>query len=145
MVQQSYMAAIDRWEQRVPQELLAIAQQAIMNLTQSVVVDTPFDTGFLRGSWQPSIGDLPGPKKSVTLDPGGGMALADASLAVANLTLGETFYYSNACIYARRLEYGFVGEDSLGRTYNQAGRFYVTMNAMAWPTFVNQAVLEVGS
>jgi hypothetical protein len=145
VAQQSYMAAIDRWEERVPEELLAIAQQGILNMIGAVVEDTPFDLGFLRGSWQPSVGGLPPPKASVTLDPGGGMALADASLEVANLTLGETFYYSNACVYARRLEYGFVGEDSLGRTYNQAGRFYVTMNAMRWPGFVAQAVAEVGS
>lgn len=31
--------------------------------------------------------------------------------------------------YAARIEYGFVGEDALGRRYEQAGRFFVTDNA----------------
>ena len=35
--------------------------------------------------------------------------------------------------HAARTEYGFVGEDSLGRQYEQEGRFFVTENAAKFP------------
>ena len=43
-----------------------------------------------------------------------------------------------------RLNYGFTGTDSLGRTYNQAGRLFVERNAGRWQEFVDAAAREIG-
>jgi hypothetical protein len=131
-----YNAGIQKWLSQVEADLKAVARQSAYTLAFDVVTSTPVDTGFLRGSWQPSIGDIPPAKADVSLDPGGALAMADFAVQVETLELGSTIYYTNACVYARRIEYGFVGMDSLGRNYNQAGRFYVTNNVKRWPAIV---------
>lgn len=140
---QEYVASLDDWVAQVKVDLAAVARQSIYALAFDVVTDTPVDLGFLRGNWQPSIGAIPPPKETVALDPGGGLAAADLAVSLANLTLGDTFYYTNACVYARRLEYGFVGHDSLGRYYNQAGRYYVTNNVARWDEIVQAKAMEL--
>jgi len=131
-----YNAGIDKWLSQVEADLKAVARQSAYTLAFDVVTSTPVDTGFLRGSWQPSIGDIPPVKDGVSLDPGGALAMADFAVQIEALELGETIYYTNSCVYARRIEYGFVGTDSLGRNYNQAGRFYVMNNVKRWPAIV---------
>ena len=69
-------------------------------LSNEIVRNTPVDTGYLRASWSPNI---------------------DAS----SVTIGDVFEFSNHAVYARRLEFGFIGTDKLGRIYNQAGRGFV--------------------
>jgi hypothetical protein len=39
--------------------------------------------------------------------------------------VGQVITILNPTVYARRIEYGFVGEDRLGRYYNQPGRHMV--------------------
>lgn len=138
-----FETTIENWRLKVRGELLGIARQSIYELAFRVVTDTPVDTGYLRGGWQPSIGDIPGPKPTQPFDAGGAIAMADFAVSIAELKLGDTFYYTNATVYARRIEYGFVGEDSLGRYYNQAGRFYVTNNVAQWGSIVAQKSKEL--
>lgn len=141
---QEFEASLDEWAAGVRADLTAIARQAAYQLAFQVVTDTPVDTGFLRGNWQPSIGMIPPPKENPPFDPGGGIAMADFAVSIANLTLGDVIHYTNACVYARRIEYGFVGYDSLGRYYNQAGRYYVTNNVAQWDSIVQAKALELG-
>lgn len=131
-----YEAAIDKWLGRVQEDLITLARQSIFDLVRMVVFDTPVHVGFLRGNWQPAIGAAPPPKDGGTADPSGSMALADATVRLQGLTLQDTFYFTNATAYARRVNYGFVGEDSLGRHYNQAGQFYLENNLAKWPAIV---------
>ena len=133
-----YMAALDAWRGKVNGGLKALARQSVLDLAQNVVLDTPVDTGFLRGGWQPTIGGIPAPQGDGEhpLDPGGGIAVANIGLKAAELEPGELFVMANFTVYALRLEYGFVGEDSLGRYYNQAGRYFVTNNVAMWDKIV---------
>jgi hypothetical protein len=133
-----FVAKVDAWAAHEPLRLRALAIESIQNMCEHVVIDTPVVTGNLRGGWQPSIG-APSPPIEGRLDPGGGQALADLAVSLANLQIGDVLYFTNGVIYARRVEYGFVGEDSLGRHYNQAGRFYLTNNAVRWQDFVSEA------
>lgn len=120
----TFRLKIDKAHAAVSAKLEAFARQVCAEMAEEVVNETPHDTGFLRGSWQPSIGE---PKSGEgSEDPSGKMAVAAASLVSADVQLGDKFYMANNAVYAKRLEYGFVGEDSLGRSYNQAGRFYVS-------------------
>lgn len=120
---QTFRANIDKWHAATNEKIEAFARQVCAEMGEQVVTETPHDTGFLRGSWQPSIGE---PKSGeATNDPSGKMAISAAALVAADVKLGDKFYMANNAVYAKRVEYGFVGEDSLGRKYNQAGRFYV--------------------
>jgi hypothetical protein len=121
-----FFASIKRWHEKTQATLLAIARQSAFELAERVVVATPVDTGFLRGSWQPSIG---GPAKF------GGGAFVIAAV-VQQIKLGDVFMLRNNAAYAMRIEFGFVGTDKLGRHYNQKGRYMVTDNCAKWKTIV---------
>lgn len=130
------------WGKFTNEELEKLARQSIQELCEVTVLATPVDTGFLRGSWQPSIGE---PKEADgKLDTSGASALADAAVEITDLKIGQKFYLMNNAAYARRLEYGFVGEDSLGRHYDQKGRFYVTDSIAKWPQIVAKVAADLG-
>lgn len=135
-----YEAAIDDWLERAHDDLTGIGRQSIQTLCFRVMSDTNVDTGFLRGSWQPTFEPPPMMKaekdQNVSLDPSGALGMAALAVVLQNLKLGDTFYYSNGCVYAKRIEYGFVGYDSLGRYYNQAGHYFMTNNVAQWGDIV---------
>jgi len=60
----------------------------------------------------------------------------DFSAGIAAIVPGKTVYIGWTRIYARRQNYGFVGEDSLGRTYNQAGHGFAEDAASQWNAIV---------
>lgn len=65
-------------------------------------------------------------------------------LAVAtNLQMGDVIQMYWDTPYGPRIEFGFRGTDSLGRTYRQAGRLFVTTAAKRWQEFVNKRAAEV--
>lgn len=133
--------ALAAWAAKVGNDLEALGRQACQEIAYRVVMNTPWDTGWLRGSWQPSFD---GSTTKGALDPSGAGANAKISLVAADLVPGQVFYMLNNAAYALRLEYGFVGEDSLGRVYNQPGRFYVTEVVKAWPTIVSDVAADIG-
>ncbi len=59
------------------------------------------------------------------------------------IQLGDmlSFYWSSP--YARRIEQGFRGTDSMGRSYNQAGRFFLATNMEKFPVYLRQRAAEV--
>lgn len=60
----------------------------------------------------------------------------DFSLGVAGIKPGDTIYIGYTARYSRRLNYGFTGTDSLGRTYAQAGYGFAEATAAQWPAIV---------
>jgi hypothetical protein len=62
---------------------------------------------------------------------------------LAGLDVGDVITFEWTMPYALRIEKGFVGTDSLGRTYNQAGRHFVGANAARFQDFVSDRVREV--
>ena len=50
---------------------------------------------------------------------------AEIVLQIAGKKLGDTITRSYGMAYSTRLEYGFTGQDSLGRTYNQPADAFV--------------------
>jgi hypothetical protein len=58
--------------------------------------------------------------------------------------MGKPVYLGVQAIYAPRQNYGFVGTDSLGRTYNQSGAFFVEGAGAKWEQFVKEAEAEFG-
>lgn len=91
------------------------------NLSRSVVVDTK----------PPQIIDVLATKQ-------------DFSLGIANIKPGDTIYIGWTAAYSHRQNYGFVGEDSLGRTYNQSGFGFAEAAAAKWPAIVQAEASKLG-
>lgn len=74
-----------------------------------------------------------------------GLATGDYSLGIANIRPGEPIYIGWQAKYARRQNYGFVGTDSLGRTYNQSGYGFAEAAAAQWPQIVRAEAAKLGA
>lgn len=58
--------------------------------------------------------------------------------------MGGVIYIVNPAPYARRIEYGFVGEDSLGRRYNYQGVGMMQQAISELPAIAEEALKEFG-
>lgn len=104
--------------------LKAFVQDAAQTISERVIEATPVDTGFLKGSWQPALN---GGDTSAN-----GYAAASVQAVVSQMKVGDIFSLVNNAAYAMRIEYGFVGPDSLGRVFNQPGRYTMTEQLYQW-------------
>lgn len=91
---------------------------------------TPVRTGFLRASWTIVSSD----SGKITGGEEGAFAV------VANLKAGDEIAIVNPAPYAMRINFGFVGKDSLGRNYNEKGRYMVEQTLSEMPEIAEQAV-----
>jgi len=94
-------------------------------------------TSFVEGKIPVDSSDL---LKSLTVD---GAEGADVSVKIQGMEIGDTMEFAWTVPYARRIEYGFTGTDSLGRTYAVPGRFFVSVNAAKFPDHVKRRASEV--
>ena len=94
-------------------------------------------TSFVEGAIPVDTSDL---AKSLTVD---GAEGADVGVKIQGLEIGDTMEFAWTMPYARRIEYGFTGTDSLGRTFDVPGRFFVTRNAEKFPDHVKKRANEV--
>lgn len=62
------------------------------------------------------------------------------AVALAGFEAGDILRNAWTMQYAFRVEAGFTGTDSLGRTYNQPGWHFVGANAARWPQIVEANV-----
>ncbi|HEL4296710.1 TPA: hypothetical protein UM674_000639 [Stenotrophomonas maltophilia] len=91
----------------------------------------PVDTGFLRNSVAASTD---GPPEA------GGQPV---ELVFLGLQVGQTVWAGWTAKYAMRMEHGFFGEDSKGRTYAQAGKGFARAAAQNWAFIVEAVAKEV--
>lgn len=89
-----------------------------------------FDLGNLTKSVVVQIGSMP-----TTAAPGTIFSAPDIS-AYAHMEVGDTAFVGWQANYARRVNYGYFGTDSLGRSYNQSGANFVDKIAAKWPQIV---------
>ena len=73
-----------------------------------------------------------------------GVAKGDYSLGIAAIVPGQTVFIGWQAAYSRRLNYGFVGADSLGRVYNQSGFGFAEATAAKWPAIVQAQAAKLG-
>jgi hypothetical protein len=124
-----FTADISQWAARNGEKLDALARQTALEMSAKVVTRTPVDTGFLRSSWQPSIGN-PASGSSAS------GATPDVSLTVSNMKAGDTFWMTNNASYARFVEFG---------TSKMAGRFFVTDTVAQWKSVVAAVAKRLGA
>lgn len=140
----SFAATISEWARETEGALETVFQtaaQTVANEVRNPVAEggrMPIKTGNLRRSLMASTSEMPTikPEKTQFTDSGLEMVIAGAEL-------GSTVYLGFQAAYAARMNYGFVGEDSLGRVYNQAGFGFVDAVAQRWPQIVQEAEAKV--
>lgn len=125
---------VTRWCDRAGAAAEAVFRTIATDAVNRVKELTPVDTGFLRSNWtavkqgeeEPVAGRVP-----------------DPASAIQQLRLGQVVVILNPTVYARRIEYGFVGEDSLGRHYNQSGRHMVAQTMAELPAIADRALARL--
>lgn len=126
---------VSRWAIRMGARADLFVQVLAMEATNRVKQLTPVRTGFLRSNWTViRRGDA---------EPVAG-AVADASKAIATIKAGDIVTIINPTRYARRIEYGFVGADSLGRTYHQQGHHMMTQTIAELPSIAQHVTNTLG-
>lgn len=141
MGNEAFRATLGKWANHsVPEFMLGVARIAIQDTAELTIDLTPVDTGFLVANWQPGLN---APVLSEVDAYGNGYAASKEAMVVTEIKLGDTFYYTNNAVYARRINYGFVGADSLGRHYNQRGAHMIEQATAAWETNVEKAAAEM--
>jgi hypothetical protein len=140
----SFAAQVSEWAKAELEREEAIfheAAQAVANEVRTPVAEggrMPLKTGNLRRSLMASTADMPTIREGKTEFQDSGI-----ELVIAGSQLGDTVYLGFQAAYAARMNYGFVGTDSLGRTYNQTGFGFVDAVAQRWPQIVTQAEAKV--
>lgn len=76
-----------------------------LELTSSVVLKTPVDTGRARGNWFGTV-NTPSNETSTKTDKNGASTIGEAQAAI-KAAPGQIYYLSNNLPYIRRLEYGY--------------------------------------
>jgi len=67
----------------------------------------------------------------------------DVGTVTATLSSRQRVWLGFQAVYAHRQNYGFVGEDILGRTYNQQGAHFIEAAILAWPTIVELVAEDI--
>lgn len=139
-----FRASLEKWAKDFSLDMDALARQTSMEMSSRVVRATPVDLGFLRSSWQPVIGNFSGgPKRSPKDGPAGPDPTPAIGLKIEEMKAGDHYRLINNAAYAMRIEFGFVGQDSLGRNYNQRGQFFVTRSVKTWALVVAKVAKEL--
>lgn len=143
-----FSAGVRDWTKKTKARQVAIFRIAVQKVVDDMLLtipksgNMPIDTGNLRRSLKSSTSSMP--EVIGDSDFQFGNDLGGIELTIANASAGDTLYLGFQAAYARRMEHGFQGIDSLGRTYNQAGFAFVGQAALNWKRYVGEAVRETG-
>lgn len=139
----SFTAQLDEIIDLTERNLRYVAAESIQDVVEAAqtpqLAMSKGAPGFVEGKIPVAEADL---INSLSVD--GGAPDKDAySVAIAGYQIGDNMRFAWTSEYAMRIEAGFTGEDSLGRSYNVPGRFFVGKNAARFPEFVKKRVAEV--
>ncbi|MEF3124495.1 hypothetical protein [Rhizobium leguminosarum] len=140
----SFAAQVSEWAKSEMERSKAVFQTAAQEVANEVRTPVaeggrmPLKTGNLRRSLMASTADMPRIQEGKTTFSDSGI-----EMVIAGAELGSTIYLGFQAAYAARMNYGFVGTDSLGRTFNQTGYGFVDAVAQRWPQIVIQAEATV--
>lgn len=142
---QTFAAFVDEWAKASEARLLAVFKRAVELLADELRTRveqggrTPWDTGNMVRSLMAEVNGV------VQTSDGPFTAPGDVEAKVALMQMGDRIMLGFQANYARRQNYGFVGQDSMGRNYNQSGKHFIEHAASLWPTMVELAHEELKS
>ena len=104
MAQGRFRLSLASFERKFAGNVDKLVRTVALDMTSSIVLRTPVDSGRARGNWQVSIG-APSARVTGELDPAGAMAQAKALGALASYRPGASVFIVNNLPYIIPLEY----------------------------------------
>ena len=132
---QTFTAQMRAFSDKTKEQMQAVLSASVQDVVEEAQRPVaqggrmPVKTSFLRNSL---VSELNGSEVGKGAD--------SYTLAAAGIAPGDVARFGYTAEYALRMENGFVGEDALGRTYNQSGRHFVEGAAAQWPSIVERNV-----
>lgn len=140
----SFDKDVDAWAKKAREAIEAVHKRSIemladeMKRTKANGGNLPVDTGNLEKGLVASQDAMP----KTTNEPSIGM---DIGAFTVTMDSSKPTWLGFTPKYARRMNYGFVGADKLGRVYNQEGNYFVERAVAMWPQIVDAAAADVKS
>jgi hypothetical protein len=102
----NFTVDVTQWVKKTKTSIEELRKNIIIELFSSVILDTPVDTGRLRGNWIISM-DNPITQEVRILDPSGNETVKKVHDLTAQLPQGKdkTVFLTNNLPYAYRIEY----------------------------------------
>jgi len=140
--QARFGSQVDAWVQQTEKRLNAVFRLSTQKVISYMQENVPYRDGFLRASLVVLV-NQDAPKADRTDEDGmGPFNEAYMQAVIAGAVAGDRIVSAYTMVYARRLEYGFTGTDSLGRSYNQAPRGWTRAAVGRWNEAVQEATKE---
>lgn len=125
MADNSFEQQINRFANKTEEQLLAVARESITAVVEQAQTPRakggkmPVDTGFLRNSGAASIGGLPygdirGEKEGTY-----GWSGTALNAVLANMKLGDIFYFGWTAVYARQMEMRYAFLDAAVQNFSK--------------------------
>lgn len=130
---------VEKAKARSNAALLAIAQDALARVKEL----TPVRTGNLRANWQVVAAGDEAEVMRISAKATGTFAPPPENAAPLSFKIGDTLLIMNPVVYARRIEFGYVGTDTLGRSYHQDGRGMMQQVIAEMPKIAEKAVQRI--
>lgn len=124
----SFADQVKAWADKAERNIETAVGLSTDLMLQTVIRDTPVDTGHLQSMWAVSIN---------------GEDVQFLNQTQQAFKPGDQIQVVNRTPYAMRVNYGFVGTDSLGRKYNQPPRLFMEASIGLWQSVVASAALQV--
>ena len=109
-----------------------IVRESAKKLFSKIILDTPIDTGELKGDWSASL-LKPNTSPTGSLDLVGYTTIASVNSELASFQMGQTIFLSNTKQYAYTVEFG---------SSRQAPTGMLRVNAIRWSNIVNSTATE---
>ena len=134
-----FSATVDKWVLATEKRQEAVFRQSAQAVVEVMQKGVPVKDGFLRASMVVQV-NMPLP---VANQVGFGGSAPNYQMTLASAAVGDYITAGYTAVYGPRLEFGFVGQDALGRSYSQPPRGWVRAAAMQWPQIVNRVVADL--
>lgn len=138
----SFAASVGKWASASEARITAVYRRSVemladeMTKTKAEGGRVPFLTGNLYRSLRASKTEMP-PMGEIPFES------QDIGIVTARLQPSEPVWLGYQANYARRMNSGYIGADSLGRVYNQQGHYFVEGAIAEWPQIVSKAAKEM--
>lgn len=137
-----FASVVDEWVQQTEKRINAVFRMSTQRMITIMQEAAPYRDGFLRASLVVVVnGDPPAPTRSEEQGMGD-YNPAQMQMTISNAVAGDRIVAAYTMEYARRLEYGFSGVDSLGRHYNQPPIAWTRRTAQQWKQIVGEVTEE---
>lgn len=149
MAERSFSASIAAFAEKTKAQMAAVLSESIqdvMDIAQTPVANggrMPVQDGHLINSVVTELNGSRIGSAATTASKSGANSTANIALLVAQIRPGDVARIGWTAAHALRQHEGFVGEDSLGREYDQGGKFWVDGAAAQWQAIVARNVARL--